>query len=298
MDRTKILGCLAALALAGCSRAPVLVVGAKNFTEQSILGEIAAQQIERHAGVRVQRSLNLGGTLLAHQALVNGEIDLYPEYSGTALTAILKLPSDSDPHGVLHRVRAEYRTRWNVEWLDPLGFNNTFAMVVRGKDARRDALESLSDAARRREGWTLGAGYEFEQRPDGLPGLLRRYPLRLNGAPKSMDLGLLRPALEQGQVDMVAANSTDGWLSQLDVLVLKDDKRYFPPYEAAFVVRGDALERYPKLRVAFKEIAGKLTDTTMRKLNYDVDGKRRPASEVAAEFLQGIAEGIKEGPAN
>ncbi len=295
MDRAKTLACLMAgllLAgwslfgcfLAGCSKARPLTVASKNFTEQVILGEILAQHIEHRLGGKVDRKLNLGGTLLTHQALVHGEIDVYPEYTGTALTAVLKLPPSSDAAAVLARVREEYRKRWQVDWLDPLGFNNTFAMVVRGDDARRWGLETVSDAARR--DWKLGAGYEFQQRPDGLAGLLQAYGLRLNGAPKAMDLGLLYKAIEQKQVDMVAGNTTDGVLSVLDVKVLADDKRYFPPYQAAVLVREQSLATYPGLRQALEELGGKFSDQAMRKLNYQVDGEHRPVVEVAARFLR------------
>ena len=280
-----ILALLSLLSIIGCSGPRPLTVGSKNFTEQIILGEIVAQQLERRLQVKVDRKLDLGGTLLAQQALQSGAIDLYPEYTGTALTAVLKLPPVSDPAAVLERVRAEYRKRWNLEWLDPLGFNNTFAMVVRGPQARAESLETLSDAARRKRGWRLGVGYEFLQRPDGLPGLLQTYHLPLDGNPKSMDLGLLYSALEQKQVDMAAANATDGMLSVLDVKMLRDDKSYFPPYQAALIVRAQSLSAYPGLRAALDQLAGKLSDADMRKLNYQVDGKHRPVAEVARELL-------------
>ena len=280
-----ILGLLSLLSITGCSGPRRLTVGSKNFTEQIILGEIVAQQLERRLQVKVDRKLDLGGTLLAQQALQSGAIDLYPEYTGTALTAVLKLPPVSDPAAVLERVRAEYRKRWNLEWLDPLGFNNTFAMVVRGPQARAESLETLSDAVHRKQGWRLGVGYEFLQRPDGLPGLLQTYHLPLDGNPKSMDLGLLYSALEQKQVDMAAANATDGMLSVLDVKVLRDDKSYFPPYQAALIVRAQSLNAYPGLRAALDQLAGKLSDADMRKLNYQVDGKHRPVAEVARELL-------------
>ena len=233
MDRTQIVACvivgLWAGGLVGCTKERPITVGSKNFTEQVILGEIVAQHLEHRLGRHVDRRLNLGGTLLAHQALVNGDIDLYPEYTGTALTTILKLPPAHDPAAAMALVRAEYQTRFGVEWVDPLGFNNTFAMVIRGEDARKSKLETLSDAARYSPGWNLGVGYEFQQRSDGLAGLLKIYNLPIHGSPKTMDLGLLYKALEQRQVSMVAANATDGQLSVLDVLVLQDDKRYFPP---------------------------------------------------------------------
>ena len=271
--------------LAGCSKTRPLTIASKNFTEQVILGEITAQHLERRLGRKVDRKLNLGGTLLTHQALVNGEIDVYPEYTGTALTAILKLPPSSDAAAVLTKVREEYRSRWRIEWLDPLGFNNTFAMAIRGDDARRAGYETLSDAARRPGAWTLGAGYEFQQRPDGLAGLLKAYSLRLKGAPKAMDLGLLYKAIEQKQVDMIAANATDGMLSVMDLKVLRDDKNYFPPYQAAVLVRSEALSAHPGLREALAELSSKFSDTAMQKLNYEVDGKKRPLAQVTAEFL-------------
>jgi len=247
-----------------------------------------AQQLERTLHLKVDRKLDLGGTLLAQQALLSGQIDLYPEYTGTALTAVLKQPPSSDPSAVLERVRAEYRTRWRLEWLDPLGFDNTFAMVVRGPDARADRIQTITDAAGRKQGWRLGVGYEFLQRPDGLPGLLATYHLPLDGTPKSMDLGLLYRALQQNQVDMVAASATDGMLSVLDVQVLRDDRRYFPPYQAAVVVRAESIAAHPGMRAALDQLTGKLTATAMRNLNYQLDGKHRPAAEVARQWLAGL----------
>ncbi|HUO29185.1 MAG TPA: glycine betaine ABC transporter substrate-binding protein [Bryobacteraceae bacterium] len=276
------------LAACGCSRPHRLTVGSKNFTEQIVLGEILAQQIERRLGVPVDRKLDLGGTLLAQQALRGGEIDLYPEYTGTALTAVLKLPPSSDAAAVFERVRAEYRQRWNLEWLDPFGFDNTFAMVVRGADARAGSIQTLSDAARRKQAWRLGMGYEFLQRPDGLAGLQATYHVPLIGTPKTMDLGLLYPALEQNQIDMAAANATDGMLSVLDVTVLRDDRHYFPPYQAAVVVRAQSLASHPGLQAALEQLSGKLSDAAMRSLNYQVDGRHRPVAEVAREWLAGI----------
>lgn len=286
MARTKaVAGLIAAGILAGCSNSHRITVGSKNFTENVILGEIAAQHIENRLGNKVERRLDLGGTLLAHQALVNGEIDLYPEYTGTALTTILKLPPSSDAAAVLDKVRAEYRRRWNIEWLDPLGFNNTFAIVIRGEDARAGRIRTLSDAALRSSGWRLGAGYEFSQRPDGLAGLLRTYGLPLDGPPLTMDLGLLYKALESNQVDMAAANSTDGMLSVLDVRVLRDDKHYFPPYQAAIAARQAALAAHPRLRAVLAELSGKFSGETMQKLNYEVDGEHRRIPDVARRFL-------------
>ena len=273
--------------LTGCARSRTVVVGSKNFTEQEILGEIAAQQLERRLGTRVTRTLDIGGTLLAHEALVAGEIDLYPEYTGTALTAILKLPAATDPKAVFDTVAKEYRSRWKLVWLSPLGFDDTFAMVIRGVEARTSGVATLSQAAQRKKGWVLGVGYEFLNRPDGFAGLQKTYALPLEGTPRTMDLGLLYAALEQGQVDLVAANSTDGLLAERDFKVLEDDRNYFPPYEAAFVVRDELFTRVPGARAALEELSGQLTTATMRKLNNLVVGKHRRPADVAAEFLDG-----------
>lgn len=287
MDRAKIAGCVIAVLLAaGCGRQQRITVGSKNFTEQVLLGEIVAQQIERRLGSPVERKLNLGGTMLAHEALVKGDIDLYPEYTGTALTAVLKQAPVKDRAAALDAVRAAYRARWELEWLAPLGFNDTFAMIVRGETARSAGLRTLSDAART-QAWRLGVGYEFERRPDGLDGLVKTYALKVEGAPVTMDLGLLYQALEARKVDLIAANSTDGLVSALDVKVLEDDRGYFPPYECAVVARTDTLGRFPRLRAAIGELSGRLTDDAMRRLNYQVDGRHRAVAEVAAEFLRG-----------
>jgi glycine betaine/choline ABC-type transport system substrate-binding protein len=274
------------LLLAACSNKHPITVASKNFTEQLILGEIVAQHLQHRLGERVDRKLSLGGTLLAHKALVNGGIDLYPEYTGTALTDVLKQPPSRDAGAVLETVRAAYRKQWNLEWLDPLGFNNTFAMAIGGAVARGHKIRTLSDAAGYQPGWTLGVGYEFLQRPDGLPGLLKTYPLSLRRTPISMDLGLLYQALGQGKVDMVAGSETDGQLSVMDAAVLEDDKHFFPPYQAALVVRAGLLAENPRLRAALAELSGKFTDEVMRKLNHAVDGTHRPVRKVATKFLQ------------
>ncbi len=277
MGRAQIIAGLSLL-LAGCGSSGRVVVGSKNFTEQVILGEIVAQRLER-AGMKVDRKLNLGGTLLAHQALVSGQIDLYPEYTGTALTAVLKLPVSRDAAEVENRVRREYRARWKIEWLPSLGFNNTFAMVI------DSGFETLSQAAGRKQGWKLGVGYEFLTRPDGLPGLIETYRLPLAGTPLSMDLGLLYQALKQKQVDMVAGSATDGLIAAMGLTALRDDKSYFPPYEAALAVRGAALESHAGLSAALTGLAGKISTVAMRNMNYAVDGQHRAVRDVARDFL-------------
>lgn len=288
MGRTKIIaGLTLTLSLAACSSKSSIRVGSKNFTEQVVLGEIIAQHLENRLHQNVERRLNLGGTLLAHGALLNGEIDMYPEYTGTALTAILKDPPDNDPARVLVRVRSVYADRFHLDWLDPLGIDNSFAMVVNGADARAKHLESLSDAAA--DQWALGVGYEFQTRPDGLPSLDRTYHLKWTGSPKNMDLGLLYKAIEGNQVTMIAANATDGLLSKLDLKVLADDKHAFPPYQVSIAASQARLKETPGLREALQELAGKFTNQTMQQLNYQVDGEHRPVSQVAADFLRKAA---------
>lgn len=285
MDRTKNLAALALLVCAACSRPPHITVGSKNFAEQVLLGEIVSQQIERRLHVPVDRKLNLGGTLLAHEALVRGDIDLYPEYTGTALTAILKQPPAYDSAAVFAQVSAAYLRKWRLEWLPPLGFVDTFAMMVRGDEARRLHVTTLSQAAQA-QSWRLGAGAEFASRADGLDGLLKTYGLRLQGTPLTMDLGLLYAALDSHQVDMIAANSTDGLAAVRDIAILQDDRHYFPPYDCAVVVRQDTLARFPNLRAALAELSGKLTDESMRRLNYEVVGRHRSVVKVAEDFLK------------
>jgi glycine betaine/choline ABC-type transport system substrate-binding protein len=231
----------------------------------------------------VERKLNLGGTLLAHKALESGSIDMYPEYTGTALTAVLGKPAAKDRKQVLADVRAGY-SPLGIEWLDPLGFDNTFAMIVRS-EAR---LRTITEASARAEPWRLGVGYEFVQRPDGLPGLVQTYGLRLKGDPVTMDLGLLYPALRSGQIEMGAASATDGQLTDPAFTVLADDRQYFPPYECAVVVRSETLRRFPALRAALSQLSGRITDAEMRRMNAAVDREKRSVGEVAREFLGGI----------
>ena len=293
MDRKTIFAGLAAVMLfTGCSSKHRISVGSKNFTEQVILGEIMAQHLENKLHQPVDRKLNLGGTLLAHQALLSGDIDMYPEYTGTAFTNILKRSGVTDPAVVLDRVRTEYASGLRLDVLDPLGFNSSFAMTVRGEDARARHLETLSDAARDPAGFTLGAGYEFMTRPDGYPAVNGTYPIKWTASPKSMDLGLLYTALLGKQVDMVAANTTDGALTKLDVKVLKDDKQAFPPYQACIVVRSELVTANPDVRKDLSELSGKISDAAMRAMNYAVDAEHKQVRDVARAFLQkaGLAQ--------
>ncbi len=283
-----LVAVLAALALAACPSRPTVVVAGKNFTEQDILAEIVAQQIERRTDLRVVRRPHLGGTFVAHQALVAGQVDVYVEYTGTALVAILAAPAVREPDSALALVRAAYRERFGAEWLAPLGFENTFAMIVRAGEARRLGVRTLSEAAARAPRWRAGFGYEFIERQDGWPGLSRAYGLTLAGPPRVMDLGLTYRAVADGQVDLIAGNSTDGQIAALDLAVLADDRHYFPPYQAAPVVRAETLRRHPALRGALEELAGMVSDSTMRRLNYLVDVEHREPADVARGFLAGV----------
>ncbi|MEK6410457.1 MAG: glycine betaine ABC transporter substrate-binding protein [Acidobacteriota bacterium] len=261
-----------------------VAVGSKDFTEQVILGELIAQTIEARTDLRVERRFELGGDL-CHRGLLAGEIDTYVEYTGTAFTAILKHPPISDPGEVYNQVKHDYESRFNLEWLEPLGFNNTFAILVRGEDARRLNLKTISDAARYAPRWRAGFGQDFMSREDGYPGFARTYGLKFSEPPREMDLSLTYRALAGGQVDLIAGNSTDGVIDKLGLYQLEDDRRYFPPYEAAAVVRRETLERYPQLGEAINSLAGKITNEQMRKLNYAVDGEKRDVKEVVREFL-------------
>ena len=277
----KLVGVLALAAFA-CRGRDTVRVGSKNFTEQVLLGEIAAQALEAE-GVRVERKLDLGGTFVCHQALTAGELDLYPEYSGTAFTAILKEKPISDPAAVREKVAAEYARRWNLVWSPPLGFENTFALVMRGDDAHRLGVTRISDLAARPE-LRPGFGYEFVERADGYPGLAAAYGLAFRARPREMDLGLLYAALEQNQVDVVAGNSTDGLIAAMRLAVLEDDRRYFPPYEAGYVVRRSVSEN-PRVRRALDGLANVISVATMRELNAAVDRDRKSPKEVARAFL-------------
>jgi osmoprotectant transport system substrate-binding protein len=274
------------LALAGCGRGEenVVAVGSKNFTEQIILGELIAQQVEARTALRVDRRLNLGGTFVCHQALLAGQLDLYVEYTGTALAAILKGAPAGDAAAVYAAVRDGYRTRFGFEVGPPLGFNNTFAIVVRGDDARQLGLRAISDLARVSAMWRAGFGYEFMERSDGYPGLVKAYGLRFGSEPRIMDLGLLYRALADKQVDVVAGNSTDGQIAALDMAVLEDDRHYFPPYQAVTVTRTASLKRYPALQVALDSLGGRIQESEMRRMNYAVDTQRGDAAAVAREF--------------
>ena len=276
------------LVLVSCGEKDRIVIGSKNFSEQVLLGEMIAQQIERNTNLKVERKLNLGGSFICHQAIMSGEIDVYVEYTGTALTAILKKNPVNDPRKVFEDVQREYRSQFNLELMDPFGFNNTFAILIRGEEARKLKIKTISEATQYTPQWRAGFGYEFMERKDGFPGLAAAYGLKFKEPPRTMDLSLTYRALADKQVDLIAGNSTDGLISALDLFALEDDKRYFPPYEAAAVVRAEILKAHPELKTVFQSLAGKINDETMRKLNYAVDGERKEVAKVATDFLATI----------
>jgi len=257
-------------------------VGSKDFTESILLAEIFAQELEAR-GLKVERRYELGG-VLAHDALVAGEVDAYPEYTGTSLMAILKHPPSTDARAVYERVKADYTARFDVEVGPRLGFEDTFAILVRGEDARRLGLRTVSDAAPHTPRWRAGFGQDFMSRADGYEGFARAYGLRFAGRPREMDLSLSYRALAEGQVDVIAGNSTDGMISTLGLTQLEDDRHYFPPYEAVLLLRRDALERLPAAREALRRLAGSISTEEMRRLNFEVDGRKRAAADVAREW--------------
>ena len=270
----------------GCSKPPQtkITIGSKFFTEQVVLAELLAQHIEARTGIPVIRKTNLGGTLLVHKALLAGELDLYVEYTGTALTAVLNETPQGDSSGVYNRVKQLYADRFHLEVTEPLGFENTFAMVIRGDDAQKLHLQKISDIAAIAPKWRAGVGYEFLERPDGFPGLTHNYGLHFAESPKVMDLGLIYRALVDHQVDIVAGNSTDGLIDALGLVALADDRHYFPPYDAVPVVRLSTLARFPQLRAALADLAGKLSASDIRRLNYAVDAQHQDAAAVVRAF--------------
>ena len=289
MDRRSFLSALA-LALSGCMpRSSGVVVGSKNFTEQLVLGELLAQYLGRFTPLPIDKRFYLAGTYICHQALLAGRIDMYVEYTGTALVAILKEKPVSDHAAVFNAVKDLYSRRFGLEVLPSLGFDNTFAMVMRGSDARRLRLKTLSDAAAVSPQLRLGVGYEFVERPDGYKGLVSKYGLKFAEAPRVMDLGLLYRALQNNQVDIVAGSNTDGLIAALDLVVLQDDQHYFPPYDAVPIVRRETLQRHPEIAAALQRLSGRVSAEDMRRMNYAVDGEKKDAAAVVKDFLAGSA---------
>lgn len=282
--RATAVGVALGIALAACGGEGPVVVASKNFVEQDILGELLAQELEA-SGVPVERRLHLGGTFVCHNALVEGEADLYVEYTGTAYTAILERTGTVDPDSILLAVESEYADRWDLAWGPPLGFENTFALVVRSADADSLGLVTISDLARAAPGMTAGFGPEFMAREDGYSGLSRAYGFEF-GEVRQLELGLMYRALEEGEIDVAVANSTDGQIAGLDLVVLRDDRQYFPPYQAAPVVRREALEQHPAVWEALLGLEETLNDETMRELNHQVAVEGKDAAAVVRAWRE------------
>jgi osmoprotectant transport system substrate-binding protein len=286
MERRRFLAGLAATAmLAGCKpRGHGLTIGSKNFTEQLILGELLAQILTPVVPDGVERRFYLAGTYICHQALLSGRIDMYVEYTGTAFAAILKEKHALPGNEVFEFVKEEYARRFGLTVLPSLGFDNSFAMIMRGLDARRFGISRLSELARFAPQLRMGVGYEFLERLDGYQGLIKRYDLVFAEAPRVMDLGLMYRALENRQVDVIAGANTDGLIAALGLVVLEDDRHYFPPYDAVPIVRPASLQQ-PGVAAALGRLSGRITAEDMRRMNYAVDGEKQDAAVVVREFI-------------
>jgi len=279
-----MLGVLFLTLVLSCSGERPVVVGSKNFTEQVILGEILAQLLEAR-GVPVDRRLNLGGTLICHSALLAGDLDVYVEYTGTALTAILKEEVSHDPEAVYRRVREVYREDLGLAWTEPLGFDNTFAIAMKPETADELGIRTISDLKPHQGTLRLGVGHEFLEREDGFRGLVAAYDLKLEKPPRGIELGLIYQALMGGEVDVVVGSATDGLIEKFELTVLEDDRSYFPPYDAAAVYRPETAERVPALAEVLGLLEGSLDEAAMRGLNRRVDYEGLAAAEVVASFL-------------
>ena len=277
---------IALLGMAACGGGEnKVVIGSKEFTEQVILREMMAALIEGNSDIKVEQKF-LGGTLICFNSLKNGEIDLYAEYTGTALTAILKRPLMTDPQEVYVTVKDAFKQQYELVWLEPLGFNNTYTLTMRRDQAEELGVQKISDLKAHKDKLTSGFTHEFVERPDGYPGLVKHYGFELEKKPKGMDTGLMYKAIAEGNVDLICGFSTDGRIPAFDLVMLEDDKQFFPPYYAAPVIREDTLKKYPELEGILNKLAGKIDDKTMAQLNYKVDEEKRQAAEVAKEFLQ------------
>ena len=268
------------------STAQTIIIGSKNFTEQVILGELLAQQIETQTKLKVDRRFNLGGTFICHEAVKSGQISGYVEYTGTAFTAVLKQNPISDPQVVYNQVKQEYAKEFNLEVMPSLGFNNTFAITIRGDEAKRLNLKTISQAAQYTPQWQAGFGYEFLERADGYAGLAKAYGLKFDKPPQQMEIGLMYQALAQKKVDLIAGNSTDGLIPVLNLFILEDDKNYFPPYQAVPIFNQATLQKYPEVRDAIAKLSGLISNEEMQKMNYQVDNQSRPAEIVVREWLK------------
>jgi len=278
---------LASVLLSGCgSNGGTVVVGSKDFNENIVIGEIFAQLIEAKTDLTVERKLNMGGTFVCHEAIKNGDIDIYPEYTGTALTAQLEMDVISDPDEAYAVVSEEFHNQFGIKWLDPLGFNNTYALAITDELYQEYGIETCSELVAISSDLVFGAEHEFFDRQDGYDGLVEAYGFTFKGDPVKMNVALKYQAIGSGDVDVIDAFSTDGEIMQYNLHVLEDDKGFFPPYYLAPIIREDTLEEYPELEDVLNSLGGMIDDAAMTELNYKISVEGQDIETVATEFLQ------------
>ena len=291
MKLRKIIGLglslvlLSSIVLTGCSGGEKIVVGSKDFSENILLGEMFAQLIEAKTDIKVDRKLNLGGTFVCFEAIKNGDIDIYPEYTGTGLTAQLKMDVISDQDEAYRVVAEEFNKQFDIKWLSPLGFNNTYTLAVTDKVYQQYGVKTFSDLAKISENLVFGAEHEFFDRQDGYDGLVKKYSMKFKGEPKKMNVSLKYQAIGNGDMDVTDAFSTDGAIKQYNLKVLTDDMGFFPPYYAAPIIKNATLEKHPELEDILNMLANVIDDATMTELNYKVDVEGKDVATVVEEFL-------------
>lgn len=273
------------LVLTGCGKSKSVTIGSKDFSENIVLGEIFAQLIEAQTDITVNRKLNMGGTFVCFEAIKNGDIDIYPEYTGTGLTAQLEMDVISDPDEAYRVVSEEFEKQFSITWLEPLGFNDTYAVAVTDEVYQEYGVETVSDLVAISENLVFGAEHEFFDRADGYDGLIETYGLTFKGEPEKMNVSLKYQAIGSGDIDVTDAFSTDGPVMKYNLKILEDDKGFFPPYYAAPIVRDDTLEQYPELEGTLNMLAGLIDEETMTELNYKIDVEGQSVESVATEFL-------------
>lgn len=280
-----VLVLLFSVVLTGCS-SDTITIGSKDYSENIVLGEIFSQLIEANTELKVVRKLNLGGTFVNFEAIKNGQIDLYPEYTGTALTAQLKMDVITDADETYRIVSEKFDEQFNIKWLKPLGFNNTYTLAVTNEVYEKYGIETFSDLAAISENFVFGAEHEFFDRQDGFDGLVKAYGMKFMGEPKKMNVSLKYQAIGNGDIDVTDAFATDGQIIQYNLKILEDDKNFFPPYYASPIIRKEVLEKHPELEQILNSLAGLIDDETMTELNYKIDVENQDVKAVAKEFLQ------------
>jgi osmoprotectant transport system substrate-binding protein len=289
---TKRIGLALALVMVvsmlftGCSSSKSVTIGSKDYGENIVLGEIFSQLIEAKTDIKVNRKLNMGGTFVCFEAIKNGDIDIYPEFTGTALTALLKADVISDPDEAYEFVSNEFDKQFNIKWFKDLGYNNTYAIAISNEAYEKYGVETNSDFAKISEDFVFGAEHEFFDRQDGYDGLVAEYGITFKGEPKRMNVALKYQAIGNGEVDATIAYTTDGALKQYDLKILEDDKGFFPPYYVAPIIRKETLEKYPELEQVLNLLGGQVDEETMTGLNYKIDVEGIAIETVAKDFLE------------